>query len=205
MEGPRILGRHKTRLMYANRAQIKDRGFQTMLTRATTNLSPSSSSLVSRDDLKPFNTIEQKVGSAQVRGRRGGEGHCVCFFFFSKGIIRTIPAKRNTGEKHVHGDILDRLYSVEVYSRPRGGHRQFLSTHCLERLEMGREDSCTEQWPPCGVNERSRLRASLCAEVTILFCPRADGGHEPAQFHHLTDIYRFHSFPLYRSVSRLYT
>lgn len=102
MEGPRILGRHKTRLMYANRAQIKDRGFQTMLTRATTNLSPSSS-LVSRDDLKPFNTIEQKVGSAQVRGRRGREGGggplCLFFFFFRKGSFERFPRKE-TREKN---------------------------------------------------------------------------------------------------------
>lgn len=36
----RILGRHKTRLMYANRTQIKVARFQTMLTRRATLMLP---------------------------------------------------------------------------------------------------------------------------------------------------------------------
>lgn len=78
----------------------------------------------------------------------------------------------------------------------------FAATQCLERREMGREDSCSKQWLPCGINESGLERR--CVPVTILFCPKFAGGHEPPRFHH-PDIYRSHSVFLCAVLFHAYT
>ena len=151
---------------------------------------------------------ERRRQREREREREEGEGEGPLCLFFRKGYSNDSREEngRNTCVAIFSIDfIAERIGREERRTRVRHSRARPIplnAAHCLERLEMGREDSCSEQWPPCGINEWSVERR--CVPVTILFCPKADGGHEPAQFHH-PDIYRFHSaLSLYRSVSRLY-
>lgn len=58
---------------------------------------------------------EGEMEAGRERERGGGEGGTIVFVF-SKGIFERFP--RREREKHVRGDILDRLYSRA--NRPRG-------------------------------------------------------------------------------------